>query len=90
MIYLTQKQSQKKVTHQTRKNIKTSEKMEENIKTSEHVINNVYEMNKKDLAKYYHRCFRRPTLNTRLKAIKNRNFCTWPGLKTELIRKYSK
>ena len=50
--------------------IKTSKKLEEKIKKPEHVINKMYEMNKNDLATYYHQCRGSPTLTTWLKAIK--------------------
>jgi len=42
---------------------------------------------KSDLAHYLHATCLNPTTTTFVKAIKNNNFTTWPGLTTDLVRK---
>ena len=43
---------------------------------------------KSDLAKYLHATLLSPTLPTLVQAINNNHFVTWPGLTTNLIKKY--
>ena len=43
---------------------------------------------KQDLARYLHASCWSPPISTFLRAIKNGNFLTWPGLTTQLITKH--
>ena len=46
--------------------------------------------NKKDLIQFYHAACFSPTIATFLKAVKNGNFISWPGLTPNLINKFLK
>ena len=60
-----------------------------NLKAITEFGNNAYEIDsKKQLVMYYHKCCFSPVLSTWIKAIKNGNFCTWPGLTAKLVTKY--
>ena len=51
--------------------------------------NNAYEIDsKKQLVIYYHKCCFSPVISTWVKAIKNGNFSSWPGLTARLVTKY--
>ena len=43
--------------------------------------------NKQDLIQFYHAACFLPTIATFIKAVKNGNFISWPGLTPNLIRK---
>ena len=43
---------------------------------------------KHDLIRYLHACSFSPPITTFLKAVKNGNFVTWPGITEQLIKKY--
>ena len=43
---------------------------------------------KEELIRYLHQCLFCPPKSTLLKAIKNNQLATWPGLTTEAVQKY--
>jgi hypothetical protein len=52
-------------------------------------INNAYHMTtKQELIQYLHQCLFCPPKRTLLKAIRNRQLATWPGLTIEAVEKY--
>ena len=58
-------------------------------KIDNHTANNAYQMmSKEELIRYLHQCLFCPPKLTLLKAIKNNQLATWPGLTTEAVQKY--
>ena len=54
-----------------------------------HAAHNAYQMStKEELIKYLHQCLFCPPKSTLLKAIKNNQLTTWPGLTAEAVEKY--
>ena len=54
-----------------------------------HTANNAYQMtSKEELIRYLHQCLFCPPKSTLLKAIKNNQLETWPGLTEEAFQKY--
>ena len=53
------------------------------------LMNNVYEITKtKDLVKFLHAAAGFPVMDTWVKAIRNNQFATWPGLTSEIVYKH--
>ena len=58
-------------------------------KTDNHTDNNAYQTtSKEEPIRYLHQCLFCPPKSTILKAIKNNQLATWPGLTTESVQKY--
>ena len=59
------------------------------VGTQPHTANNAYQMSsKEELIKYLHQCLLCPPKSTLLKAIRNNQLATWPGLTAEAVEKY--
>ena len=57
--------------------------------TDNHTANNAYQMtSNEELIRYLHQCLFCPPKSTLLKAIKNNQLATWPGLTAEAVQKY--
>ena len=58
-------------------------------KIDNHTANNAYQItSKEEPIRYLHQCLFCPPKLTLLKAIKNHQLATWPGLTTEAVQKY--